>query len=272
MVKKIAVTGGSGFLGAATVRMAREHGHRAWSFDQRTGGDVLGSLDALRDADTVIHLAGVLGTSELFQDPENALDVNVKGTLRVLDWCRQNDAGFVGITMPEVFPSVYTATKVSAHLLSDVWRQSYGVPVSYVKAFNAFGPGQAHGPGHPQKIVPTFSRCGWENEPLPIWGDGSQTMDLVYVDDVARVLVEAVGFGDGQVFDAGTGTAVTVNEFADFVLQVTNSSADVKYFPMRLGETPTQIVARGDGWNLLSWRPRFDWSDVEKTVRAYKNA
>ena len=272
MVKKrIVVTGGSGFLGSATVEEARLQGHTAWSFDRSMGGDILGDLDGLEGADTVIHLAGILGTSELFDEPELAIDINIKGTVRILEWCRRNDASFVGIALPAVFPSVYTATKVAARRMALAWHKAYGVPVSHVRAFNVYGPAQAYGEGHPQKIVPTFARLGWEGKPLPVWGDGTQTMDLIHVSEVASMLVAATGFGHGEVFDAGTGTAITVNEFADFVLEQTSSKAGVEYLPMRKGEEATTIVAQGSGWNLLGWRPVFDWESLKQTVWSYLN-
>src|SRR5690606_15821230 len=114
---KIAVTGGAGLFRLATVPAAPPAGHDGWAFDHVLCHDVLGNLDALADADVVIHLAGVLGTSELFDMPETALDVNIKGTLRVLEWCRRHRAAYVGISMPDPFPSVYTATKVAARRL-----------------------------------------------------------------------------------------------------------------------------------------------------------
>src|SRR3990170_3281413 len=177
---RIAVTGGSGFLGRAAVQAADDAGHDVWSFDRPEKHDVLGSLDALSDADAVVHLAGVLGTSELFDTPETAIDVNIKGTLRVLQWCRDNGAAYVGITMPPVFPPVYTATKVCSQRLATAWHQAFGVRVSHVRAFNAYGSHQAHGTGHPQKIVPTFATEAWAGRPIPVWGDGEQTVDLVH--------------------------------------------------------------------------------------------
>lgn len=267
---KIAVTGGSGFLGHAAIAAAQQAGHEAWPFDRASGDDILGSLNGLRDADTVIHLAGMLGTSELFDAPESAIHVNVIGTLRILQWCRSHDAAYVGVTMPHVFPSVYTATKVCAQRLATAWHLAYGMPVSHVRAFNAYGPHQAYGPGHPQKIMPTFARAAWEHRPLPVWGDGEQTMDLVHADDVGRMLIEAAGHGDDAVFDAGTGQPVTVNELAAFVLDVTGSDAGIEHLPMRSGETPTQITAEGSGWDRLEWKPSFDWGRVADTVRWYE--
>lgn len=270
-MRRIAVTGGSGFLGQAAIRAAEDHGHNAWAFDHATDDDILGNLDNLRGADTVIHLAGMLGTSELFDEPEAAVQANVVGTLRVLRWCQENGAGYVGISMPPVFPSVYTATKVCASRLATAWHWAYGLPVAHVRAFNAYGPGQKWGPGHPQKIVPTFARAAWEGKPLPVWGDGEQTMDLVHADDVGRMLVEACSHGDDVTFDAGSGLAVTVNELAAFVLDQTGSTAGVVHLPMRTGERPTRIVAEGEGWERLDWKPSHEWSRVAATVEWYRS-
>lgn len=267
---RIAVTGGAGFFGQATIAAAENAGHEVWAFDRVLGHDVLGSLDALDRAEAVIHLAGVLGTSELFDMPETALDVNIKGTLRILEWCREHGASYVGVSMPDPFPSVYTATKVAARRLATAWHHAYGVRVSTVRAFNGYGPYQAVGPGHPQKILPTFARAAWEGRPLPIWGDGEQAMDLVHADDVGRMLVEAVGHGDDVVFDAGSGVPVTVNQLATFVLEVTGSKAGVEYLPMRVGETPVQITAEGEGWDRLDWKPLLDWDRIADAVRWYR--
>lgn len=267
---RIAVTGGAGFFGRATIQAAEDAGHEVWAFDRELGDDVLGSLDKLDGADAVIHLAGVLGTSELFDMPETALDVNIKGALRVLEWCRTNRARYVGVSMPDPFPSVYTVTKVAARRLTTAWHHAYGLHVSTVRAFNGYGPHQHYGPGHPQKILPTFARAAWEGRPLPIWGDGEQAMDLVHADDVGRMLVEAVHHGDDVTLDAGTGQAVTVNELAAFVLETTGSTAGVQHLPMRPGEVPVQITAEGEGWDRLDWKPELDWDRIAETVRWYK--
>lgn len=270
---RIVITGGAGFIGQAAERAAVEAGHHVLHLDRPPynivwPNDVEEGIPAGTGA--VIHLAGVLGTSELFDDPHNAIDVNVHGALNILERCADIGAGYVGITMPPVFPSVYTATKICADRFASAWHRARGLPVSRVCAFNAYGPGQKHGPNHPQKIVPTFATEAWAGRPIPVWGDGSQTVDLVHADDIGRMLVAALRYGDDEVFDAGTGRAVTVREVAEFTLSITGSSAGIRYLPMRVGEEPTKIVAEGAGWDLLGWQPVFSWNRLAETIESYK--
>jgi len=268
---KIAITGGRGFIGSATVMMAENYGHEVIHFDRTDGNDVLGDLSSLQGANAVIHLAGVLGTSELFETAEEAIDINVKGTLRILEWCRYNDANYVGVTLPPVFRSVYTATKMCADAFTTAWHHAFGVRTATVRAFNVFGIGQKWGPGHPQKFVPTFAMQAWRGQPLTIWGDGHQTMDVVHTSDLGRMLVEATQHSDNPMFDAGCGEEISVNDFADFVLDVTGSQAGVVHLPMRIGEVPSRIKATGEGWDRLTWKPTLDWNQVAEAIMWYKD-
>lgn len=267
---RIAITGGSGFIGQTVLREAQDAGHEAWTFDRADGNDIMGSLEVLKGADCVIHLAGVLGTHELFDDVQGAIDINVTGSYRIMDWCLKNEAGYVGITMPDAFPSIYTATKIASQRLATALHHSRGLKVSHVRAFNAYGPGQRHGPGHPQKIIPTFATLAWKQAPLPIWGDGTQTVDLVHVDDIAKILLKATTLIENETIDAGTGTALTVNQVADYVLKVTKSTGSVEHRAMRDGETPTHIVAEGEGWGHLVMPPVFTWGQLGDTIRWYR--
>lgn len=271
---RICVTGGAGFIGAATIAYANATGHDAWRLDRADGNDIMGELDPiLGGAECVIHLAGVLGTSELFDRPYEAVDYNINGTLRILQWCRAHDARFVTITMPDSsWANVYQATKLCAMRLASAWHYNYGVPVSHVRAFNVYGPGQKHGPGHPHKIIPAFATSAWAGEKLLIWGDGDQTVDLIHVDDVARMLVDATKFGDDEVFDAGTSEDMSVQNVAGMInLWCGRHPHNVVKMPMRLGERPsTRIKATGEGWDKLGWRPRLELWRLKETVDWYK--
>lgn len=271
--KRVVVTGGRGFIGQATARALINRGYEPVIYDMPDADvrDGAALKAAVKDSYAVIHLAGVLGTHELFDTIDLAIDINIKGVTRVLEAVKESGARYVGLTMPMVFPSVYSATKGAAVALERAFHHTYGVPVSRVQAFNAYGPAQKHGPGHPQKILPTFAAEAWANRPIPIWGDGTQTVDLVHVDDLGELLVEAMAHGDNFTIDGGTGKAITVNELANFVIEVTQSTAGVRHLPMRRGEVATEIVATGQGWERLSWRPQLDWNRVAQSIESYKH-
>lgn len=267
---RIAVTGGSGFIGAATVEYANENGHEAWSFDRSTGNDITKELDGLKGAEAVIHLAGVLGTHELFDHIQDAIDINVSGAYRVMQWCIDNNAQYTGITMPDAFPSIYTATKIASQRIATALHHSRGLRCSHVRAFNAYGPGQKYGPGHPQKIVPTFIMAALKGHPLPIWGTGEQGVDLVYVDDIARILVEATEYGDNQIYDAGSGFCMSVNALADKIEFLCGAKYSRLHMPMRDGEVPTQIKANGDGWDRVHAPGMVDNDLLYITINWYR--
>jgi UDP-glucose 4-epimerase len=269
-MRRILVTGGRGFIGDATCRAIENRGDVPVVVDIDNGqpADIL--TDPLPDVDHIIHLAGILGTDELFDEVDRAIDVNVKGTLRVLQHAERIGAGYTGITQPDVFPSVYTATKLCATHLAKAWHYTYNVPVSHVRAFNAYGPGQKHGPGHPRKIIPAFATEAWAGDPLIVWGDGWQTVDLVHVDDVAQMLVDATSFGNCELFDAGTGHQLSVNQVASMVIELTGSTSTVEHRPMRRGELATRIGAKGVGWDLLEWRPAWSRTRLERTIDSYR--
>lgn len=288
---KVLVTGGNGWIGRATCRELERQGYDYLTFDRHPGPKsalVDGELDirnerqvygAVLGADHVIHLAGVLGTHELLDSVHQAVDINVMGSINVIGACVKYDVPLTQITMPRVNPSVYAATKSCAMDLSEAMRHAEGLKVSYVRAYNAYGPGQAYGGDHPQKIIPTFASKAWAGEALPIWGNGMLWCDLVHVDDVARMLVAALGFGNGQVFDAGSGYPQTVLEVARKVIRIVEDEkgphyGGIMHLPPRKGErteSTDKDVATGEGWNLLEgWRPIFDPERFKDAVLSYR--
>lgn len=270
---RVLVTGGNGFIGSPVCDTLRAFDHEPVSFDRKAGHDIVdraGVWNAVEDVDAVIHLAGVLGTHELFDSVRTAIDVNIGGSLNVIQACADQGKPLVNITMPAVFPSIYTATKLSVRQFLKAYAHDAGLRFAEVCAYNAFGPGQAHGHGHPQKIVPTFAVNGWAGTPIPVWGDGLQGVDLIHVDQVADVLVNALELVDGDIYDAGSGQMFTVRWVAELVRRHTGKRSDIEYLPMRRGEVPTQIMAKGAGWSKLRKRPSFNIDDLLDTIDAYR--
>jgi UDP-glucose 4-epimerase len=278
---KVMVTGGGGFIGSHVMEKLTEYGIESVSFDLHGDGpagapwrrlDVRSYAQVysmLAGCTHVIHLAGVLGTAELFPRAHDAVDANVHGTLNVLQACEYRGAAFVGITMPDVWDNVYQATKLCAKRLASAWHRHKGVPVSHVRAYNAFGVGQkVHGV---QKIIPTFADRAWKGEPLPVWGDGTQQVDLVWAGDLAEMLIRACEFGDDQVFDGGTATGLSVNEVASYVIARAGNRSQISYLPMRAGEHPAKVVAEGEGWDLLGYTSQgVRWDMLDRTVDSYR--
>lgn len=274
---RVLVTGGGGWIGQATTRALAVRGHEPVVYDRSNGFDVL-DADAvesvIKSVDHVIHLAGLLGTHELFDRPADAVDVNVRGALNVTIACLRSDVGLTEITMPRVNPSLYSATKGCAMDIAMAFQEAEGLRCSFVRAYNAYGPGQAYGGDHPQKIIPTFASKAWADDPLPVWGEGDLWVDLVHVDDVARMLVEGMAFGGGELFDAGTGHRQTVLEVAKQVIAITGGASEIKHLDPRKGERRQRTeddVAKGEGWELLNgWRPIFDPERLTEAVHSYR--
>jgi len=241
---KLLVTGGEGFIGQYVQSRAKELGFNVWTYDIINEEDVLdresliGAAETY-DVDAIIHLAGMLGTHELWDTAEKAIDVNIKGALNVAAAAMATDAKLVSIEQPHIWYNVYEATKFAARRMLTGLHYDQGLKVEFVTAHNAFGPGQAYGDGHPQKIIPTFATKAWLGEPIPIWGNGQQKVNLIYAGDVADMLLKRAAYAECQPLDilnAGSNVLMTVADVAAIVLAHTDSSAGVKKMPMRKGE------------------------------------
>jgi UDP-glucose 4-epimerase len=269
---RVAVTGAEGFLGKYTVAELCRRGHEVTKLDIVTGWDVCNSgqvYHSLAAHDAVIHLAGLLGTGELFDTPRQAVKVNTGGAVNVLEACADFGLHYVGVEIHNHWRNMYQATKAAARMIASAYHQHRGVPVTMVRPFNAFGPHQKL--NGVQKIVPTFAHKAWRSEPLPVWGDGEQQVDLIWAGDVARVFADALEVGgNDQTIDAGTGLAMTVRGVANMVRDIAKSCSTIEYLPMRPGESNgVAPIAKGEGWELVE-QPQFELARFVETVRWYR--
>ena len=252
---RILVTGGYGFIGRYVQSRCKELDIESFSFD--IVGDIsqdvrewdhLSRAISQYEPDAIIHLAGLLGTHELWDLAEDAIDVNIKGTLNVARAALEVNAKLVSIEQPHIWYNMYEATKFAARRMLTGLYYDEGLRVDFVTAHNAFGPGQTHGPGHPQKIIPTFATHAWAGEDIPIWGDGKQKVNLVYVGDVADRLIQRAlkrGCNPLEYWQAGSDSIHSVNDVAYLVIDYVASQSDkdltgIDYRPARKGEQPVE--------------------------------
>lgn len=281
---RVLVSGSNGFIGRAAIHELHARGidykHLDVSFGREHDVRTVDFGALLHDCDAVLNLSGKLGTHELFDHVEEAIDINTKGAARLLqaidaENMHRLDAElmpikYVGISMMDVWDNIYQATKIASERIAMAYHRHKDTRVTIVRAFNGYGPYQKV--GGVQKIIPTFASCAWTNEPIPIWGDGSATVDLVHVDDIAGILVDAVFLPGGEKIDAGTSVPVSVLEVAERIIEHTGSTGGIDHKPMRLGEheLAEPLVAKGEGWEHITKQPTFDWDRVMETVNWYK--
>ena len=257
----VLVTGGNGFIGRFVTAVLSERGHRPAVLDRhrRAGmantqlGDVRDAAQvaqAVAGAEGVIHLAGVLGTQETLAHPDLAAEVNVLGTLHVLEACHRFGVPLVNISVGNYWMrNPYAITKMAAEQLALMYAEHHGDPVAVVRGLNAYGPGQEpaapYGASKVRKLVPALLARAIAGHPMELYGDGSQVMDMIYVRDLAEVLVTALLhlLGGGRlpyVVEAGSGIRTSVLDVAHLVNKAVEHHGrppvSIDHLPMRPGE------------------------------------
>lgn len=269
---KILVTGGQGFLGCHLVKHLKDQGHEPVIFDRsfryvHTEDSPEGAVgffqgdirdreavdEAINLTDRWVNLAGLLGTSELVNDPFPAIDTNIKGALNCFEAARKYGKPGLQIAVGNHWmENPYSISKTTAERFARMYNHEHDTSIRIVRAMNVFGPGQKHRPV--RKMFPNFAIPALLNKPITIYGDGTQIMDVIYVNDVVNILSRLLLEDTVNCFwtyEIGAGP-VTVNKIVSIILDVSGSHSKVNYVPMRRGEKEKSVVQiSGKGWDLL---------------------
>jgi UDP-glucose 4-epimerase len=267
----------------ANLATARERHAGRFEFDRldiRQGG-LVPLIDRLRP-EVVFHLAAQVDVRRSVADPVHDASVNVLGTLAVLEAARQGGvrkvvyAGSIGsygepdeaeLPIDESFEtpalSPYGASKRVAIDYLRTYEQLHGLEWTALTFANVYGPHQTTaGEGG---VVATFLGRMLEGRPCTIFGDGEQTRDFVYVDDVVHALVLAGDRASGQRLLIGTGTRVSVNQLFRALAAATGYGQPPRTAPARAGEIRHSSVDSRAAGRELGWKP---WTTLEEGLAA----
>lgn len=287
------ITGAAGFLGSALAnRLAREN-NRVRGLDDLSTGDPNSLLPEvhltrgdindrpklwtlLQDIDCVYHLAARVSVPESVLYPREYNQVNVGGTVTLMEAMR--DVGVrrvVFISSGAVYGeqadqplresdipsprSPYAVSKLSAEYYVRTIGMLWGIETVVLRVFNAYGPGQHLPPVH-APVIPYFLRQACHNGTLVLHGDGSQTRDYVYVDDVVNAMsAAATAPGINQkIINIGSGKETSVRELVNLVLEVTGGKPEVVNNPRNEGGPRRMCADLAQAGALLGYQPGMD--------------
>ena len=249
-MERVLVTGGKGFIGNVVCRKLTERGITPVTFDLPDFNiEFRASIkDAVAKCDGAIHLAGILGTSETMDRTIEAVRINTEGALNFILAVKAKPMKAVMISVGHHWMlNPYAITKKAAENFAFMANAEYGTKIAVVRAYHAYGPGQKAKPI--RKIIPSFVTRALRGQPIQIFGDGSQVIDLVHVEDVAEALVRALILDHGvydRTLEAGTGMGWTVRAAAEEVYKSmfgSNLSTSIELLPQRSGEQVGPVIA-----------------------------
>ena len=306
------ITGAAGFLGSALANRLAWEGHQVRGLDDLSTGDpsalhpevlfTRGDVNdrpklwtLLQDVDCVYHLAARVSVPESVLYPREYNAVNVGGTVSLMEAMR--DVGVHRVVfissgavygdqqqqpLTEYAPpnprSPYAVSKLSAeyyvNTIGDLWR----IETVSLRVFNAYGQGQHLPPAHPP-VIPFMLKQAMRSGTIIVHGDGTQTRDYVYVDDVVSAMVAASTAPelDGLVINVGSGTEVSVRDLATLVIQVTGGKAEIVYNPRTDPGVSRMCADLSLARIKLSYQPHFSLSEglkltLDRDLRFRKDA
>lgn len=285
MTDSVLVTGGAGFIGShlATALVANHEvrvlddystGKREWVPDAARAiqGDVTDRetvTRAMRGVDVVFHQAANVSVERSVEAPGESHQVNVDGTLTVLEVARDTDTRVVLASSaavyghPESVPvaepapktptSPYGLEKLTADHYARLYHDLYGVETVALRYFNVYGPRQG---GEYSGVIDVFLEQARADDPITVHGAGDQTRDFVHVRDVVQANLRAATTPHvGEAFNVGTGRSVSIRELADLVCDVTGTDGEVRHTDQREGDIERSRADISKIRNRLDYRP-----------------
>ena len=291
----LVVTGGAGFVGKALVEYLSESGEKVTIFDNFSNssraeiqsllkkgvslveGDIRNyeALErCLSECDTVIHLAAQIDVQKSIINPKENYEINVEGTKNLLNACvKQNVKNIIAASsaaiygIPSELPlnessstipiSPYGESKLAMEQLIRDFSQKHNLNSISLRFFNIFGKGQTDAYAG---VITKFMKNISEDKPLIIFGDGSNTRDFIFVEDVANSIKSAIEKMDGKrgnCYNIASGSFTSINELAKLMLSISGNTLEIKFSSPREGDISHSQASINLARNELSFNPKI---------------
>lgn len=270
------VTGGCGFIGSRLVEHLAHRGHEVIVLDNLSTGrreNVAGEFTLIvgdiRDKallkkcfsyeiDGCFHLAAVASVKKSSEDWSDAHSVNASGSINIFDCAKENKTPVVYASSAAVYGdnidtplkegsitnpiNAYGADKLSTEFHARVASLSYGIPTIGLRLFNVYGPARDPKPPY-SDVISIFLQRILHGEDILIYGDGQQTRDFVYIEDVVKILLASMINIDTcpLTMNVCTGKAISIEDLAKLIMRLTGESSEIRYSPVRLGDISTSV-------------------------------
>jgi len=281
---KYVVTGGAGFIGSNLVDKLIELGHQVLVWDDLSLGkeenlheecefadvDIRqlheDKIEGYEDAAAIFHLAALPRIQPSFKKPSKTFDVNVKGTINVLEIAKKHQIPMIyagsSSFYHDPYANPYTFTKWQGEECCSMYNRVYGLPVAIARFFNVYGPRHVR-EGDYATVIGIFEQQFKNGEPLTITGSGKQRRDFTHVNDIVSGLVAiSMKKWNGQIFDFGSGKNHSINELAAMF------GTETKYLDSRPGEAVNTLAESRFSRTQLSWEPK---ESLEDYIRKFKD-
>ncbi len=309
---KLLVTGGAGFIGSCFVRhiLNKYPEYKVINIDALTYAGNIENLDDIKDntnytfihgnicdknlvkdlvsqVDTIVNFAAESHVDRSIVSPEIFIDTNVKGTLNLLQAAREigierylqvstdevygslGKTGYFTETTPLSPNSPYSASKASADMLVRAYFETYGTPVLTTRCSNNYGPYQ-----YPEKLIPFFISQLLKGEKVPVYGDGLNVRDWLYVYDHCAAIDTVLHKGKvGEVYNIGGHNEKTNMEITRIILDAMGKDeSSIKYVEDRLGHDRRYAIDNTKIQTELGWMPSLTFEEgIKLTIEWYLN-
>ncbi|ODS30225.1 MAG: capsular polysaccharide biosynthesis protein [Candidatus Scalindua rubra] len=298
---KTLVTGGSGFIGSHVVDKLINAGHEVVVLDHRVKPhrddvefkdvdivDYSSVLEATKGCDYIFHLAAMSNVNHVFEKPVYSVELNITGTVNVLEAARQNkcrrvffastvwvytgcNGTYVNENSPFFMPGaghIYSSSKMACEFFICDYQKLYGVPYTILRYGIPYGPRMRM-----ELVIPIFLKKAFNGEPLTISGDGSQYRNFIYVEDLADAHVLAlINEAENQILNLEGMRRITIKEIAETIQKLVDQEVNIEYIPARPGDYEGKEASNDKIKRLLDWEPKVDFKEgMEKTIAWYKS-